>query len=153
MKTFCTFFRILSHNVLSLFNCQILCFIDTAFESSIGGALIKIGLGPPRTWYFGSFISHYAFTSLCGGGQFSEEPPWAILPTGSHLHKEEKKGCWSAGRDFSPVFLYHKIWQKQDLLVHHPIPFKFYMYVELIHCLISDMTFTQMERFVFLNSN
>ena len=93
---------------LSLFNCQILCFIDNAFESSIG-ALIKIGLRPPRTWYFGSFILHYAFTSLCGGGQFSEEPPWVILPTGSHLHKEEKKGCWSAaGRDFSPVFLYQK---------------------------------------------
>ena len=92
------------------------CSIVKYYVSSImllsranGGALIKIGLGPPRTWYFGSFISHYAFTSLCGGGQFSEEPPWVILPTGSHLHKEEKKGCWSAaGRDFSPVFLYQK---------------------------------------------
>ena len=118
MKTFCTFFRILSHNVLTLFNCQILCFIDNnAFESSIGGALIKIGLGPPRTWYFGSFISHYAFTSLCGGGQFSEEPPWVILPTGSHLHKEEKKGqlkCWQ--RFFPCIFVSEKVGKNKTYL-------------------------------------
>ena len=53
---------------------------------------------------------------ILGSGQFSEELPRVILPTGSHLHKEEKRDTAATGRDFFPVFLYHKILQKREIL-------------------------------------